>query len=323
MLALSLASATAFAQDRKLERFILANSTVSESRALLYIAKDIGLFEKHGLNVELVSIRGTAISTAALLAGEIQMALAGSQTAITAAAKGAPIALVATVGPTEYVLATKPPIASVAQLRGKTIGIGGFGIADYFVLRRLLPRLGLLPDKDIQFLPTGFTSSFERINVMLAGKFDATLTTKNNVVRAQVQNKKVNLLAGAEEQGSGGDFYTTKEVLKSRGHQVRALFRAFSDAVRMGRDNRELFNRAIRRHMREDNPRLLDAYYENNYFFGAKANSLYPPERVLDADMRDLSVNVAELRGRRAAEFIDGQPLRDLEKEGYFAWVKN
>lgn len=104
---------------------------------------------------------------------------------------------------------------------------------------------------------------------------------------------------------------------------MRALFRAFSDAVRAGRDNRELFNRAIRRHMREDHPRLLDAYYENNYFYGAKPNSLYPPERVLDADMRDLSVNVAELRGRRAAEFIDGGPLRDLEKEGYFAWVKN
>ena len=216
-LALCLASAGAFAQDKKLERFILANSAVSESRAPLYIAKDLGLFEKHGLNVELVSIRGTAISTAALLAGEIQMALAGSQTAIAAAAKGAPIALVATVGPTEYVLVAKPPIITVAQLRGKTIGIGGFGIADYFVLRRLLPRLGLAPDKDIQFLPTDFTSSFERVNVMLAGKFDATLTTRNNVVRAEVQNKKVNLLAGAEEQGSGGRFLHHQRSLEEPG----------------------------------------------------------------------------------------------------------
>ena len=67
----------------------------------------------------------------------------------------------------------------------------------------------------------------------------------------------------------------------------------------------------------------LDAYYENNYFYGPKPNNAYPPERVLDADMRDLSANVAELRGRKAAEFVDTWPLRELEKEGFFAWAKN
>lgn len=280
------------------------------------------LFEKFGLDAQIVNIRGSAINNASLLAGEIQMAVANGTIAVTAAARGAPIVIVATIDPTRYSLISRA-LTSVQQLKGKTIGIGGFGIADYFVLRRLLPRLGLAPEKDIQFLPTGFTSSFERINVMLAGKFDATLTTRNNIVRAEAQNKRVNLLAGTEEQGSGGDFYTTKDVLKNRPQQVKALFRAFSDAVRAGRDNRELFNRAIRRHMREEHPRLLEAYYENNYFFGARANSLHPPERVLDADMRDLSANVAELRGRRAADFIDAGPLRELEKEGHFTWVKN
>jgi len=43
---------------------------------------------------------------------------------------------------------------------------------------------------------------------------------------------------------------------------------------------------------------------------------------VLDADIRDLSANVPELKGRKAAEFIDLVPLRDLEKEGFFAWAK-
>jgi len=225
------------AQDRKLERFILSNAAVSESRAPLYIAKDLGLFEKYGLNVDIVAIRGSAISTAALLAGEIQMALAGSQTAITAAARGAPIVLVASVGPTENVIVARPPIATAAQLRGKVIGIGGFGVADYFIVRRIMPRFGLTPDKDFSYLPTGFTSSFERINVMLAGKFDATLASRNNVTRADVYQKKVNIVPGTEEQGSGGEFYTTRELLKSRGSQIRALFRAFSEAVRIGREH--------------------------------------------------------------------------------------
>ena len=67
-----------FAQGKKLERFVFSNSTLAESRAPLYIAKDLGLFEKYGLDMQIVNIRGAAINTAALLAGEIQMAVTPS-----------------------------------------------------------------------------------------------------------------------------------------------------------------------------------------------------------------------------------------------------
>jgi ABC-type nitrate/sulfonate/bicarbonate transport system substrate-binding protein len=56
------------AQDKKLERFFLSNSTLSESRAPLYIAQDLKLFEKYGLSAEIVNIRGSAINNASLMA---------------------------------------------------------------------------------------------------------------------------------------------------------------------------------------------------------------------------------------------------------------
>ena len=145
---LFLGLATADGQERKLERFILSNSTLSESRAPLYIAQDLKLFEKFGLDAQIVNIRGSAINNAALMAGEIQMAVANGTIAITAAARGAPIVIVGTIGPTRYSLISRA-LTSIQQLKGKTIGIGGFGIGDYFVVRRLLPKLGLNPDKDV------------------------------------------------------------------------------------------------------------------------------------------------------------------------------
>ena len=78
----------AHGQEKKLERFLLSNSTLSESRAPLYMAKDLGLFEKYGLDAEIVNIRGAAINVASLMAGEIQMAVAAGTVAITAAARG-------------------------------------------------------------------------------------------------------------------------------------------------------------------------------------------------------------------------------------------
>ena len=210
--------AMAEGQERKLERFILSNSTLSESRAPLYIAQDLKLFEKFGLDAQIVNIRGSAINNAALMAGEIQMAVANGTIAITAAARGAPIVIVGTIGPTRYSLISRA-LTSAQQLKGKTVGIGGFGIGDYFVVRRLLPKLGLNPDKDVALLPTGTTSSFERINMMLSGKADAVMATKSNIDRVEMRGIKLNVLAGTEELGvevSGGDFFVTREFLKEQ-----------------------------------------------------------------------------------------------------------
>jgi ABC-type nitrate/sulfonate/bicarbonate transport system substrate-binding protein len=188
--------AASLAEGQRLERFTLSNSTIAESRAPLYIAKDLGLYEKYGLDVQIVNIRGAAINTAALLAGEIQMSVAASAVAITAAARGAPIVIIATIGPTEYILVSRPPITSSQQLKGRTIGIGGFGGGDYFALRRLFPKLGFNLEKDVNLLPTGFTSPYDRMNIMFAGKVDAVLSTKNAVARVELQGKKLNVLTG-------------------------------------------------------------------------------------------------------------------------------
>jgi NitT/TauT family transport system substrate-binding protein len=326
LIVLALFTSLAFAQGKNLERFILSNSTLAESRAPLYIAKDTGLFEKYGLDVQLVNIRGAAINTAALLAGEIQMTVAASAVTITAAARGAPIVTIATIGPTEYILVSRPPINSIQQLKGKTIGIAGFGAGDFFALRRLLPKLGLSIDKDVSLLPTGFTSPYDRMNIMFAGKLDGVMSTKNAVARIELQGKKLNILTGTEEQGvevSGGDFITTREFLRTRPNQVKAILRAFSDAVKMGRENRDLFYRAIRKYMKEDNQQLLDAYYESHYFLGSKPHNARPLERSMDLDINDLSATVPELTGKKASDFIDDSVLREVEQEGFFSWAKH
>jgi ABC-type nitrate/sulfonate/bicarbonate transport system substrate-binding protein len=313
-----------YGQEKKSAKFLLSNSTISESRAPLYMAKDLRLFEKYGLDTQIVNIRGAAVNIASLMAGEIQMAAANGAIAMTAAARGAPIVIVATVGPTVYSLVSKRAL-TIQQLKGKTIGIGGFGVGDYFTMRRLLHRLGLSPENDVTLFPTGTTSSFERINIMMTGKVDAVLATQGNIDRIEMRGIKLNVIAGTEEQGvdvSGGDFFTTRQFLKTGREQIKAMLRAFSDAVKIGRENREVFHRAVRSFLREDNPQLLDRLYENHYFLGKHPHSARPLEKALDLDIQDMAASVPEFKGRRAAEFIDATVLREVENEGFFAWAK-
>ena len=75
------------------------------------------------------------------------------------------------------------------------------------------------PEKDVTLFPTGTTSSFERINMMMTGKVDAVMATRGNMDRVEMRGIKFNVLAGTEEQGvdvSGGDFFTTREFLKNQ-----------------------------------------------------------------------------------------------------------
>ena len=323
LVTLTLCFRTGLAQEKTLERFYLSNSTVSETRAPIYIAEDLKLFEKFGLDVRVVNIRGSAINIAALMAGEIQMAVANGTIAITAAARGAPIVIVATTGPTHYNLVSRT-LSSPGQLRGKTIGISGFGTGDYSVLRRLLPKFGL-NEKSVTLFPTGMTSAHERLNMLLAGKADAVMATKTSIDRIELRGVNLNVLARTEDlavEVSGGDFFTTREFLRAKSNQVKAVFRAFGEAVRIGRQNKELFHRSIRRYMKEDNPELINKFYEANYFFAPKPRSMRPLEGALELDIRDMQATVPELRGRHAAEFIDTTALRELEKEGFFNWVK-
>lgn len=316
--------ASGYGQDKKLERLLLSNSTISESRLPLYMAKDLGLFAKYGLDAGIVHIRGAGVNIAALMAGEIHIAVAAGSFAVVAAARGAPIVIIATAGPTKYDLVSTS-IASPDGLKGKIIGTGGYTSGDYFVLRRILQKLGLAPDSDVSLIPVGSTSSYDRLNMMVAGKVDAVAAIKANVERIRAQGVRLHVLAATADFGidaSGGDFFVTRDFLSSHRSQIKAMLKGFSEAIRMGRENQELFSRAARDILKEANPKLLEVFYRNNYFLGVRPHDPRPLETALDTDIKDLSATVPELRGRRASEFIDTTLLDEVKKEGFFAWTR-
>jgi NitT/TauT family transport system substrate-binding protein len=313
-----------YAQEKKLERFLLSNATIADSRMPLYMAKTLGLFARYGLDTEIVNIRGGTVNIAALMAGEIHMAVATGSVAIVAAARGAPIAIIATMGPIQYDLVSHS-LASPGALKGKIIGISGYTGGDYFLLLRLLPKLGMTPDRDVTLLPVGSTSSYERMQMMAAGKFNAVIANKGNVERIRARGMKLNVVASTADyglDGSGGDFFVTREFLKNYPSRIKAALKAVSDAIGMGRENPELFRRTVRDVMKETNPQVIDALYRNSYFFGTEPRDARPLMSALDSDIRDFTPTVPELRGRKASEFIDTSILAELEKEGFFSWRK-
>ncbi len=307
-------------QEKKLEPLNVSYASVTGTRAPLWIAKDMGLFEKHGLDVKLVNIVSGSTSMQALLGGDIQLVAAAGSSAVSAAARGAPVVIIASFGPIAYKLIAHPSIPSVQELKGKTIGSSRPGAGSDFALRRLLPKLGLIPGKDVTILPTGLSESDRRILIMLQGKIDATIATIDNLLQLELRGQRVTVLADLLEMGvwtSGSDVSTTRQFLKAHPQRAKAFLKAFSEGIWMGRNDKELTYRIFRKYMRIENPKLLESMHKN-YLLGTIPTKPYPREEAIQSDIEDLSSTNPQLKGRSPSEFMDISVLREIENEGFF-----
>lgn len=309
------------AQEKKLEPLVVSYASVSGSRAPLWIAKEAGLFEKYGLDGKPIFVPAGYPSVSGLISGDVQFIATGGSVVAAAAAQGAPIVMVATFGSIAYKLMAHPSISSVKDLKGKVIGALRPGTTTDFVLQRILLKLGLVPGKDVTIMPTGLSRSDERLLLMFQGRIHATIGTVDNLMQMELKGLKVNVLADPVELGvptPASDISSTRQFLTSQRNRAKAFLRAFCEAIWIGRNNKEVAFRAYRKYMRIDDPRLLESMHRN-YLLTSIPVKPYPIEEAIQADIEDLSASINELRGKKAADFMDRSLLNELESEGFFA----
>ena len=110
----------------------------------IWMAKEIGAFERNGLTADLVHISSGATSIQALVGGSVQAAWGASNAVVAATVKGAPIIAVASnTSRPGMQLWVQPEIQRAEQLQGKTLAITRFGSTSDFVTRLVLRKLNL------------------------------------------------------------------------------------------------------------------------------------------------------------------------------------
>ena len=126
------------------EKIAFAYAAISPSMSGVWMAKEIGAFERHGLTAELVHISSGATAIQALVGGSVQAALGASNAVVAATLKGAPIIAVGSnTSRPGMQLWVQPEIQRPEQLQGKTLAITRFGSTSDFVTRLILRKLNL------------------------------------------------------------------------------------------------------------------------------------------------------------------------------------
>jgi NitT/TauT family transport system substrate-binding protein len=200
-----------------------------------FVAKDAGIFKKHGLDVDLVQLAG-AVQTSALVAGEIDF-LTGITSPLVAAARGLPFKgiMITHDRPLFWVIAN-PEIRQAQDLVGKTVAVDRLATLQDIVARDLLKQKGVNPER-VTFVQTGSVSN--SVQSLSQGSVAAALLSlPHNVVMTQ---KGYRELASATESGmraASGGIATRDAKLKQEPAQVKAVIRASLDAMNFNRKDK-------------------------------------------------------------------------------------
>lgn len=164
---------------------IAAYPATGAQYAPLFVGIAEGFYARNGVDVTARVVHGSTVEASALLSGSIQVAMSEENVALTAMAKGAPLVIVGSdFYNWPFELWAKPSIASVADLRGKPVGLAHVGSAVEVSAEQLLAKYGLQPNQ-VRYDFLGGTS--ERVAALIAGKVDAIIISPPNGLKAQAK----------------------------------------------------------------------------------------------------------------------------------------
>jgi NitT/TauT family transport system substrate-binding protein len=303
-----------------LERHIHARAGGSSAQQLpLIVAKDLGLFEKYGLNLDLLEIRGGSLLMQALIGQSVNSADVGAQAPIRAILSGANVVITGgLLNKTLYKFVTRKEIRTPSDLRGKKIGIVNFGGANEFNILMALKAWGMPPDS-VSLLPSG--GSLARLAAMeVEGGLDATIIPYGEA--AMAAKKGFNILADLSElmeESPEKVFIADRSFMAKKRDNAKRFFQAVSESIYILRTQPELKGKivpVIGKWLRIPAKLAEEAYDVHHQIFA------FPP-RVGRKGLQDV-LEIIQREPRRAKDdlklsrFVDESTLDELEKEGFF-----
>src|SRR5246500_2315582 len=232
----------------KAEPIKVAYSGVSPAGTPLWLAKDEGIFAKHGLEVDLVTVRSAPIQVSALVSNEVQFVRGSVSSMLTAAAQGAKLKILFSLFAerASYDFLVSPSVSRARDLRGKKIGVQDFSGLLWSLTMLSLREMGLDPQKDnISIQAIGDSNVIAQS--LATGIIDAAPLDKLQSTRLQGMGIKV-LFDLSRIPFPSSPLMSVEAFIQKNPHVVENFIKACIEASIMMRAQKEKGLAVLQRH---------------------------------------------------------------------------
>ena len=225
-----------------------------------WIAAEKGFWKKYGIDVELIYLDGGARSVAALIGGSVQVVFGSDALVTIGNLQGANLArLGVTTNTLGYAIVTPPAIKTIADLKGKTLGITLGRDAAYVRLVKILNDNGVDPKTDVKLLPLG-GGPMGRVSALQSGLIQGTMLTPPTDLAAVQAGMKV-LLRVDVPSIAGGINTTAAFAQKNRALMVN-LLKGYIEAIHYLKQNKEESLKVFAKFLRNSDAKKLSYLYD-------------------------------------------------------------
>jgi len=231
------------------ETFRVGFPSLATGFAPSWVAADKGIWKKHGLDVELIFLRGGSRTVSALIGGSVDFIIGSDLGVTTAILQGAALTRVGvTTNTLGYSMVTQPGIKTVRDLRGKIVGITPGRDAAYARVVKLLRDNGMDASRDVTFLSVGDGGPAARVAALSSGVIHATMFTPPSDRISEKAGMRI--LAKIDVANVGGGLNTSTAVLQKSRSQLLRFLRGYMEAIQYLQNNKDeslkIFSKYVR-----------------------------------------------------------------------------
>ena len=294
-------------------RVMSGYAAVSGPHAVLWVARDAGLFEKNGLHTDVAYIRSGSTMGQALVAGEIQMAQMGGPAMLAAGAAGMDVTYIAVALNTTPIV-IMGTVSRIEDLKGKAVGITRFGSNTDISARFAIRKAGLQPEKDVALV------QLEDYPGIMGGIASGRIAAGALADPFTEHAKKLGYKEIADVAAMGLEFpfvgiAAKKSYLKDHSDVAQRFVRAYTEAIALYKNNRDLAMKVTSKYTGIKDPAILSSTVS---FYGPKlARVPYPTIGGIRFVLDQIAVRDPRAKTANPENFMETRYVKQLEDSGF------
>jgi NitT/TauT family transport system substrate-binding protein len=313
LVALIIALCHEMAQAQGTNRVMSGYAAISGPHAVLWVARDAGLFEKNGLRTEVAYIRSGSTMSQTLVAGEIQMAQMGGPAMLAAGVAGMDVTFVAVALNTTPIV-IMGSVSRMEELKGKAIGVTRYGSNTDISARFAIRKAGLQPEKDVALIQLEDYPGI--MGGMQSGRIAAGALADPFTDHAKRMGyKEIADLAAMGLEFPFVGIATKKSYIKENSDTVQRFVRAYTEAIALYKNNRELAMKVTSKYTAIKDPAILASTVD---FYAPKLQRVpYPTAGGIRFVLDQVAVRDSRAKNFPPETFMDLRFVKQLEDSGF------